>query len=144
MPEKSKEEVKEEEKKEEVNERVEEEMNEPVEEEVDDEKSGLPFPTAPIVRVMKSNLDSHKLVRRQVKEQMNMWLGKICAEVSKDMNQSPYPTVGVPLFRQSIRKYENVEELRKEKERIVVALHKIKLDCDSLIRDLDHKFDDEN
>jgi len=119
------------------------EMNEPVEEEIDDEKSGLPFPTAPIVRVMKTNLDAHKLIRKQVKEQMNLWLGKICAEVSKDMNLSPYPTVGVSLFKQSIRKYENVEELKKEKERIVVSLQKIKLDCDSLMRDLDHKFDDE-
>ena len=121
-----------------------EEINKHTEEEIDDEKLGLPFPTAPIVRVMKSNLDSHKLIRRQVKEQMNLWLGKICAEVSKDMNKSPYPTVGIPLFKESIRKYENVEELRKEKERIVAALQRIKLDCDSLIRDLDHKFGDEN
>ena len=57
------------------------------------------------------------------------------------MNVSPYPTVDVPLFKQAIQKYENVEELKKEKERIVASLNKIKLDCDSLIRDLDHKFD---
>ena len=120
-----------------------EEMNEPVEEEVDEEKSNLPFPMAPIVRVMKSNLDAHKLIRKQVKEQMNLWLAKICSEVSKEMNISPYPTVDVPLFRQAIQKYENVEELKREKERIVVAMQKIKLDCDSLIRDLGHKFDDE-
>jgi len=120
-----------------------EEMNEPVEEEVDEEKSNLPFPMAPIVRVMKSNLDTHKLIRKQVKEQMNLWLAKICSEVSKEMNISPYPTVDVPLFRQAIQKYENVEELKREKERIVVAMQKIKLDCDSLIRDLGHKFDDE-
>jgi len=118
-----------------------EEMNEPIEEEVDEEKSNLPFPMAPIVRVMKANLDSHKLIRKQVKEQMNLWLAKICTEVSKEMNVSPYPTVDVPLFKQAIQKYENVEELKKEKERIVASLNKIKLDCDSLIRDLDHKFD---
>ena len=105
------------------------------------EELNLPFPMAPIVRVMKANLDGHKLVRKQVKEQMNMWLAKICIEVSKEMNKSPYPTVGIPLFKQSIRKYENVEELKKEKERIVASLQKIKLDCDSLMRDLDHKFD---
>ncbi len=116
-------------------------INEPVEEEVDEEKSNLPFPMAPIVRVMKANLDSHKLIRKQVKEQMNLWLAKICTEVSKDMNVSPYPTVDIPLFRQAIQKYENVEELKKEKERIVASLNKIKLDCDSLMRDLDHKFD---
>ncbi|MBL7169646.1 MAG: hypothetical protein ISS48_01335 [Candidatus Aenigmarchaeota archaeon] len=118
-----------------------EEKQEKVEEEVDEEKSNFPFPMAPIVRVMKANLDSHKLVRKQVKEQMNLWLAKMCTEVSKEMNNSPYPTVGIPLFKQAIQKYENVEELRKEKERIVVSLQKIKLDCDSLMRDLDHKFD---
>jgi len=116
-------------------------LKEEQEEEIDDEKSGLPLPTAPIVRIMKSNLDGHKLIRRQVKEEMNKWLAKICAEVTKEMNKSPYPTVDLPLFKQAVQKYENVEELKKEKERIVVALQKIKLDCDSLIRDLDRKFD---
>jgi len=118
-----------------------EEMNEPIEEEVNEEKSNLPFPMAPIVRVMKASLDSHKLIRKQVKEQMNLWLAKICTEVSKEMNKSPYPTVDVPIFKQAIQKYENVEELRKEKDRIVLSMEKIKMDCDSLIRDLDHKFD---
>lgn len=117
------------------------EMNEPIEEEVDEEKSNLPFPMAPIVRVMKASLDSHKLIRKQVKEQMNLWLAKICSEVSKEMNNSPYPTVDVPIFKQSIQKYENVEELKKEKDRIVLSMEKIKMDCDSLIRDLNHKFD---
>ena len=124
-----------------------EEMNEPVleeiEEEVNEDESKLPFPMAPIVRVMKANLDSHKLIRKEVKEKMNMWLEKICADVSKEMNLNPYPTVGASMFKEAIRKYENVEELKKEKERIVLSLQKIKLDCDSLIRDLDHKFDDE-
>ena len=112
-----------------------------MEEKQKENTSNLPFPMAPIVRVMKANLDSHKLIRRQVKEEMNKWLAKLCAEVSKEMNNSPYPTVGIPLFKQAIQKYENVEELKKEKERIVASLQKIKLDCDSLIRDLDHKFD---
>ena len=89
-------------------------MAEEPKKEVEEEDSNLPFPMAPIVRVIKANLDEHKLVRRQVKEQMNLWLAKICAEVSKEMNKSPYPTVDVPLFKQAIQKYENVEELKKE------------------------------
>ncbi len=107
----------------------------------EEEEVELPFPLAPIVRVIKDNLDEHKLVRRQVKEQMNIWLGEMCASVSQEMNKSPYTTIGLPMFRQAIQKYEDIEELKKEKERIVLALQKIKLDCDSLMRDLDHKFD---
>ena len=114
------------------------EKEQPKQEEIE-----LPFPQAPIVRVIESNLDDHKLVRREVKEQMNVWLGKICAGISSEMNKSPYPTISLPMFKQAIQKYENVNELKKEKERIIAALQKIKLDCDSLMRDLDHKFGDE-
>jgi hypothetical protein len=103
----------------------------------------LPFPSAPIVRLMKENMDEHKLIRKRVKQEMNMWLGRLCADVSKKMNESPYPTIDYPLFKQAIAQYENVEELKKEKERIVASLDRIKLDCDSLIRDLGRKFDDE-
>jgi hypothetical protein len=106
-----------------------------------EEDANLPFPSAPIVRLMKSNMDSHKLIRKRVKDEMNLWLGKLCANVSKKMNESPYPTVDYPLFKQAILEYENVEELKKEKERIVASLEKVKLDCDSLIRDLDKKFE---
>jgi hypothetical protein len=112
-------------------------------EEEEEENLNLPFPSAPIVRLMKENMDNHKLIRKRVKEEMNLWLGRLCADVSKKMNESPYPTIDYPLFKQAILQYENVEELKKEKERIVASLQKIKLDCDSLIRDLDRKFEDD-
>lgn len=111
-------------------------------EEKHEEDSKLPFPSAPIVRLMKTNMDKEKLIRKRVKDEMNLWLAKLCAGVSKKMNESPYPTVDYPLFKQAIQEYENVEELKKEKERIVASLEKIKLDCESLIRDLDRKFDE--
>ena len=100
----------------------------------------LPLPMAPIVRVMRKNLDKHKLIKREVKVGMNKWLAKICADVTKKMNESPYPSVDYGLFRQAIQPYENVEHFEKEKKRIIVSLEKIKEDCDSLIRDLDRKF----
>jgi len=99
----------------------------------------LPFPTAPIVRLMKKNLESHKLIKKRVKAGMNEWLGKICEGVTKKMNTSPYPTVDFSMFKQAIQPYENLEEMEREKERIVVSLEKIKQDCDSLIRDIDRK-----
>ncbi|OGI15924.1 hypothetical protein A3K63_01035 [Candidatus Micrarchaeota archaeon RBG_16_49_10] len=107
----------------------------------DKEDLNLPFPSAPIVRLMKENMDDHKLIRKQVKQEMNLWLAKLCINVSKKMNESPYPTIDLPLFRQAIAQYEDVEELKKEKERIIVSLQKVKMDCDSLIRDLERKFE---
>jgi len=103
-------------------------------------KEVLPFPTAPIVRVMRKKLDAHKLIRRQVKDEMNKWLARMCERVSEKMNESPYPTVDYPLFKQAIQPYENIEEFEKEKERIVANLEKIKQDCDALLRDLNRKF----
>lgn len=100
----------------------------------------LHFPTAPIVRLMKANLDKDKLIKREVKEGMNKWLGKMCAKVTKKMNEKPYTTVDFHTFKEAIQIYNDVEEMEKEKQRVVANLEKIKHDCDALIRDLDRKF----
>lgn len=101
----------------------------------------LPFPMAPIVRLMRENLDKDKLIKAQVKSEMNKWLAKMCVKVSKDMNKQPYTSVDISAFKEAIKVYEDLEEMQKEKERIILSLEKIKQDCDSLIRDLSHKFE---
>ena len=100
------------------------------------EKQELPFPTAPIVRLMRKNLDSEKIIRKRVKDEMNMWLGRMCVEVSKRLNNSPYASVDYPEFKEAVGVYEKLDRIEKEKERIIASLEKIKQDCDSLIRDL--------
>lgn len=98
------------------------------------------MPNAPIVRLMKQNLDKDKLIRREVKEGMNKWLAELCKKVSKKMNEKPYTTVDLAAFKEAIKVYSDIEEMDQEKQRIIVNLEKIKMDCDSLIRDLDKKF----
>ncbi len=71
---------------------------------------------------------------------MNKWLGKMCAKVTKKMNEKPYTTVDLLTFKEAIRIYNDVEEMEKEKQRVITNLEKIKQDCDALIRDLDRKF----
>jgi len=100
----------------------------------------LPFPMAPIVRLMKKNLDKEKLIKKSVKEEMNKWLGKMCEKVTKDMNQTPYASVDLHVFKDATKIYNDIEHMEKDKQRIVVSLEKIKQDCDALIRDLDRKF----
>jgi DNA-directed RNA polymerase subunit L len=100
----------------------------------------LPFPTAPIVRLMKEHLDKDKLIKREVKEGINKWLGEMCEKVTKKMNEKPYTTVDLHTFKEAIQIYNDVEEMEKEKQRVVANLEKIKQDCDSLIRDLSRKF----
>ncbi len=100
----------------------------------------LPLPAAPIIRIMKKNLDKNKLIKREVKEGMNKWLAGMCEKVTKKMNDKPYASVDLSAFKEAIDVYSSIEEAEKEKQRILVSLEKIKQDCDSLMRDLDKKF----
>ena len=100
----------------------------------------LPLPTAPIIRIMKKNLDKDKLIKKEVKEGMNKWLTEMCEKVTKKMNMKPYASVDLSAFKEAIDIYNSIEEVEKEKQRIMASLEKIKQDCDSLMRDLDRKF----
>jgi len=118
---------------------VEETETKPIdEEEIDESKFALPM--APVVRIMKEELDQDKMIRRQVKEAMNQWLEKLCRKVAKKMNKSQYTVIEMPDFTTAIEPYEKIEEIEKEVQRITLYMEKIKQDCDSLKRDLEHKF----
>ena len=97
------------------------------------------FPMAAVVRLMREELDSDKIIRRRVKEEMNLWLEKICRKVTRVMNQSEY-TVEIDDFRTAIEPYELIDDVEQERKRIIATLEKIKQDCDSLIRDVNRKF----
>ncbi len=100
----------------------------------------LLLPVAPLVRLMKKNLDKDKLIKRDVKIGMNNWLANLCEKVARKMNEKPYTTVDIAAFKEAIQSYNDIEEMEREKERIKISLEKIKQDCDSLMRDLDRKF----
>jgi len=122
-------------------EEMEEEETEGEETDEDEEEdAGLPFPTAPIVRIMRKNLDSDKMIRSEVKKAMNEWLGDICSKVTRRMNQSDYTMVSMIDFKNAIEPYENVVDIDIERERIIASMEKIKADCDSLKRDVERKF----
>jgi len=104
------------------------------------ENEKLPLPMAPVVRIMRKNLDKDKIIKKRVKEEMNKWLGKMCAKASKKINEKPYATVNLEDFKDAVEKYSDVDEMEKEKTRIVSNLRKIIEDCDRLIRDLDRRF----
>jgi hypothetical protein len=98
------------------------------------------FPMAPIVRLMKQEMDEDKMIRRRVKEGMNQWLESLCRKVAKRMNQSEYTMVEIDDLKTAIEPYEMIESTEQERLRIVATLEKIKQDCDSLIMDVNRKF----
>jgi len=98
------------------------------------------FAMAPVVRLMREELDSDKLIRRRVKTEMNLWLEKVCRKVTKKINESEYTVVELDDFKTAIEPYEMIDDVEQERHRIVATLEKIKQDCDSLIRDVNRKF----
>lgn len=106
--------------------------------EVSDER--LPFPNARVVSLLRHSLDKGKIIKGQVKVELNEWLGKMVDRVGKKMNEYPYATVDGSMLREAIEPYENIQDIEKEKERIIKQLESIKAACDVLINEVDRKF----
>ncbi|MDI6724267.1 MAG: hypothetical protein QMD61_06435 [Methanobacterium sp.] len=113
-----------------------EEINENEEVESQEEAEELPFAKAEVVRLMKQNLDSDKMIRERVKVEMNKFLGEVLEKVCKQLNEYPYTTIEYEMLKESIYPYKNVERINEEKERILKHLDAIKADCDALSLDV--------
>ncbi|MBI4053289.1 MAG: hypothetical protein HY394_04585 [Candidatus Diapherotrites archaeon] len=105
------------------------------------DESKLPFPRATIVNMMRKHLSQGKQIKGQVKDEMNIWLGKMVERIAKKMDAYPYTYVDYSMFREAVETYEKVQDIELEKERIIKYLEKIKADCDSLAREVDRKFE---
>lgn len=109
------------------------------EEEVSEEEEAklkLPFPTAAVVRIMKANMDSEKMIKTDVKIAMNKWLGDMCARVSREMNKFPYVMMHLNELNEGKRIYEDMDSFDKEKKRILAHFDAMKKDIERLERDL--------
>ncbi|HIH33069.1 MAG: hypothetical protein J4478_02180 [Candidatus Diapherotrites archaeon] len=102
--------------------------------------SELPFPRATITNKLRKHLDKGKQIKGQVKVELNLWLGKMIERIAGKMNQNPYSYVDGSMFREAIEPYENIQDIEKEKERIIKQLESIKAACDVLINEVDRKF----
>jgi len=114
---------------------VKEEAEEP---EIDESK--LPFPRATIVNMLRKHLSSGKQIKGQVKDEMNVWLGKMVERIAKKMDAHPYAYVDGGMLREAVEPYETVQEIELEKERIIKQLESVKAACDVLISEVDRKF----
>ena len=100
------------------------------------EKEKLPFAKNEVLRLMKENLDSDKMIREQVKIEMNKFLGEILVNVCKQLNEYPYTTIDYEMFKESVYPYTNIKRINEEKERILLHLDAIKADCDAMSMDV--------
>lgn len=117
-----------------INENQENEENE--DEYLDEDGEKLPFAKAEVVRLMKQNLDSDKMIRERVKVEMNKFLGDVLKKVCKQLNEYPYTTIEYEMLKESTYPYTNIERINEEKERILMHLEAIKADCNALAMDV--------
>lgn len=115
---------------------VDEENDEEVTETVEEDEEDLPFAKAEVVRLMKENLDSDKMIRERVKVEMNKFLGDVLKNVCKQLNDYPYTTIEYEMLKESTYAYNNITRINQEKERILLHLDAIKADCDALGMDV--------
>ena len=121
--------------------KLDEEVIEQVEEEESEiDESKLPFPRATIVNMLRKHLSKGKQIKGQVKDEMNVWLGKMVERIAAKMDTYPYTYVDGSMLREAIEPYENIQDIEKEKERIIKQLESIKAACDVLILEVDRKF----
>ena len=104
------------------------------------EESKLPFPRATVTNMMRQYLDDGKQIKGQVKDEMNIWLGKMVERLAKKMNAHPYTYIDYGMFREAVEPYEKLQDVELEKEHIIKQLEAVKSQCDVLIREVDRKF----
>ncbi len=115
-------------------------MAEEKQEEHEEEDEGLAFANAQVVRVMRANVASDKMIKSEVKKAMNKFLEEVCANVSRKMDKYPYAMIDRRMFEEAIEPYKTMGKVVEEKKRIISHLETIKTDCDKLIRDVDEEF----
>ena len=106
-------------------------------EKIDNQTEKLPFAKNEVYRLMKENLDDDKMIRDQVKVEMNRFLYSILRDVCRQLNEYPYTTIDYGMFKECIYPYTNIEKINQEKERILTHLDAIKADCDALAMDVE-------
>lgn len=107
------------------------------EEKITNQKEKLPFAKNEVYRLMRENLDSDKMIKDQVKVEMNKFLYGILKSVCQELNEYPYTTIDYGMFKECIYPYKNIRKINQEKERILMHLNSIKADCDALAMDVE-------
>ncbi len=101
------------------------------------ESEKLPFAKNEIYRLMRQNLDDDKMIRDQVKVEMNRFLYSILVNVCRRLNEYSYTTIEHEMLKECIYPYTNIERINEEKQKILVHLNAIKADCDALAMDVE-------
>jgi len=99
----------------------------------------LPFPRARVVSIMREDIKD-KIIRSEVKEAMNLWLGTLLKRLAKEMSNTQYGSVGIADFQRATKPYDMIEDIVKDEQRLLLSTEKLKADSDHIIRELQRFF----
>jgi len=104
-----------------------------------EEDESVPFPRARVVRLMRDVIKD-KIIRSEVKEAMNMWLGELTRKLAKEMGATQYASVSLSDFQRATKPYDMIEDIVKDEQRLMTTVQKLKEDSDHIIRELNRFF----
>ncbi|MFB6193037.1 MAG: hypothetical protein ABEK00_02200 [Candidatus Nanohaloarchaea archaeon] len=102
----------------------------------DVEVSELPFTHARIKRMVRDKAAEGQYVRSNVYYGLNMLLGEIAEEIIDNMMETDAAYVEKHHLDNAARKYEKVENIIKEKERVSRKLEALSADVEKLSREV--------
>ncbi len=102
----------------------------------DVEVSELPFTHARIKRMVREKASEGQYVRSNVYYGLNLLLGEIAEEIIDNMMETEAAYVEKHDLDRAARKYEKVENIIKEKERVSRKLEALSADIEKLSRDV--------
>jgi hypothetical protein len=102
----------------------------------DTEVEDLPFTHARIKRMIREYADEGQYVRSNVYYGLNLLLGEIAEEIIQNMMKTDAAYVEKHHLDHAARKYEKVENIIKEKERVKRKLDSLAADIERLGREI--------
>jgi hypothetical protein len=100
------------------------------------EVSDLPFTHARIKRMIRDEAEDGQYVRSNVYYGLNLLLGEIAQDIIENMMATDAAYVEKHHLDEAARKYEKVENVLKEKERVTRKLEALSADIEKLSREV--------
>ncbi len=103
----------------------------------DIDNDDLPFPHSRVVNMVRSETADGQYVRKSVYHGLNLLLGNIAEDIIDNMVQTDNAYIEKHDLDRAAKKYEDIDAVVKEKERIIKHLRALQDDVNKLARDLE-------
>lgn len=97
----------------------------------------LPFPHSRVVNMVREETADGQYVRKTVYHGLNLLLGDIADDIIEKMVQTDNAYIEKHDLDRAAKKYEDIEAVMKEKDRIVKHLRALQDDVNKLARDIE-------